>query len=172
MAKLLVGILILSGIAWAEDAKSVLDGDKLARGFDMGLDSGEQKRDWIKKDDGGFRLSYPAKQGWGAVFFTIGAPAKRPRPGMDFSAYKTLVVEMRGAGGGERVAIGIKSNTQADDGSEVKLEETLTSEWKAYRFSLARFRGADLRNLFVAAEVVFDGDQPRTVFVRAIKYVP
>jgi hypothetical protein len=168
--RLFIGVLATVGIVLAQDAKEVLVGNKLTEGFDMGLNTDKNQTDWLKDEESGFRLSYPARQKWGAVFITVGPPVDPPRPGLDLSRYKYLVLEMRGGVGGEKVYVGIKSNAQPDNGSEVKVEETLGSEWQTYRYPLARFVRADSARLYVVAELVFSGGEAATVYVRSVRY--
>ena len=136
----------------------------------MGVNSSENKTNWVKSEDGQMRMAYPPDQSWGAVFITVGKPKQPPRPFRDFSAYSTLTIEMKGGVGGEELEIGLKTNAQPDDGSETKLPVKLTSDWKQYRFPVARFDGADPDKLYVVTEFVFSGGAAATVFVRNISF--
>ncbi len=169
------GLLILNiafvGVTFAQQApQDVLVRGKLTPGFDMGVDSSENKTNWLKSEGEQMRMSYPADQASGAVFITVGKPKQPPRPFRDFSAYNTLTVEMKGGVGGEQLEVGVKTNTQADDGSETKLPVKLTSDWKPYRFPLRRFEGAHLDKLYVVTEFVFSGSDAVTVFVRNVRF--
>ena len=166
----MLSIASLSVMLGQQTRKDVMVGGKLTAGFDMGVNSSENKTNWLKSEEGQMRMAYPADQSWGAVFITVGKPRQPPRPFRDFSGDNTLTVEMKGGVGGEQLEIGVKTNTQADDGSETKLPVKLTSEWKAYRFSLDRFDGADLGKLYVVTEFVFSGGDAATVFVRNIGF--
>ena len=115
-------------------------------------------------------MTYPADQSWGAVFITVGKPTQPPRPSKDFSQFTALSVEMKGASGGETLEVGLKTNQQADDGSETKLPITLTPEWQTYVFPLSRFNGAQATQLYVVAEFVFSGSKAQTVLVRKVQY--
>jgi hypothetical protein len=164
-------ILASAGHAGAQDSKHVLDGTELSDGFDMGVDTDKGRHDWLEKLDkeNCFRMSYPTGQRFGAVFITVGPPIDPPRPSMDFSDYKVLVVEMKGGAGGEKVQIGVKTNAQRDNGGEYKVTETLTSDWQTYRYPLTVFQRADPKKLYVVAEFVFDA-APRTIYVRNVRY--
>jgi hypothetical protein len=155
------------------DSRDILVGSKLSAGFDMGVNSSEGRTDWLEKntDEGYFKMSYPVGQTWGAVFITVGKPKVPPRPSRDFSAYQTLSIEMKAGPGARVVDIGIKTNTQPDDGSETKIPVRLSSEWKTYELSLNRFEGTDARNLYVVAEFVFADSNPQTLYVRNVKYL-
>jgi hypothetical protein len=156
------------------DVLDILAGTKLSGGFGLGVDSSEQKRDWVGKKEGEFMtLSFPSDQDWSVAFFTVGSPNQRMRDGRqsrDLSMFRFLEVEMKGAVGQEELEIGIKTNTQDDDGSETKIPVKLNSEWTTYSFALDRFVGANPGKLYVVAEFVYAGSKPQTVFVRNIRY--
>lgn len=70
------------------------------------------------------------------------------------------------------MSIGIKDNTQPDDGTETKVPVYgLTTSWNPFTFPLSQFTGADLHNLYVVIEFVFAGT-PETVCARNIQYLP
>jgi hypothetical protein len=77
---------------------------------------------------------------------------------------------MKGPTGGETLEVGLKTNQQADDGSETKLPITLTPEWQTYVFPLSRFNGAQTTQLYVVAEFVFSGSKAQTALVRKVQY--
>src|SRR5438105_4078067 len=133
-------VLLFSAKTTAQtETKDILIGVDLTEGFDMGVDTSKQKRDWLTQLKGEcFIMSFPADQKWAAVFITYGEPKDPPRPSIDLSAYRTLYIEMKGATGGEKVEVGIKSNSQADNGRERKITVVLTPKWEAYTFSLDR----------------------------------
>lgn len=148
----------------------VLTGSKLSSGFDMGVNSSGGRTDWLKNEGEYIKMAYPAGQSWGAVFITVGKPKQPPRPSRDFSAFDTLLAEMRGESGGEQLEIGLKTNEQPDDGSETKRPVALTSEWRTYKFPLDEFTGTDVRRLYVVAEFVFSGPSAQTVYLRNVRY--
>jgi uncharacterized protein (TIGR03437 family) len=161
----------LSLIGQCTPPKDVLVGTTLSPGFDMGVSSSGIVTNWLVDERTHFRMSYPAGQSWGAVFVTVGAPVSSfPRRSMDFSACQTLLIEMRGEKGGEEVDIGVKDNTQPDNGTETKLRVSLSANWRIYAFPLSKFVRADLKNLYVVTEFVFDGTAAETVFFRLIRY--
>ena len=167
----LLAYAVLVGLAFGQQPRQdVLIGAKLTSGFDMGVNSSGNKTNWLKTEGDHLKMSYPSDQSWGAVFITVGKPKQPPRPFRDLSAYNMLTIEMKGAVGGEQLEVGIKTNTQPDDGSETKVPVKLTSEWKPYQFRLDRFGGADLDKLYVVTEFVFSGPDSATVFARNISY--
>jgi len=160
--------LTLSATAQTND---ILTGSKLSPGFDMGVNSSEGRANWLKGDNGQLRLSYPLGQSWGAVFITVGKPKQPPRPFKDFSAFESLIIDIRGESGGEQLEIGIKTNDMPDDGSETKIPIRITSQWQTYTFKLDKFSGIDLKKLYVVTEFVFSDNHAQTVYVRSIKYL-
>jgi hypothetical protein len=167
----LCGSLLVTETAGQTDTKEVLVGSRLSSGFDMGVNSSENRTNWLTAAEGYCRMSYPANQAWGAVFITVGSPKQPPRPFRDFSAYRILSIEMKGEAGTRIIEVGIKSNSQPDDGSETKLSVNLTPDWKAYEFPLEKFGGTDISRLYVVAEFVFSGSDRQTVYVRNIRYL-
>jgi hypothetical protein len=155
-----------------ENKKDIMVGSSLTKGFDMGVDSSEHVKKWVKKLPEYMEVAFPAYQESAAVFITVGKPVDLPRnKWMDLSAYKTLSIEMRGEKGGETVEIGIKSNIQEDDGTETKVTVRLIPEWKTYSFPLDEFKGADLSHLYVVTEFVYNDKAPQTMHFRNIKFI-
>jgi hypothetical protein len=150
----------------------VYDGKKLTMGYDIGVDSSERMHNWFKDMGNELVMTYPRGQTWGAVFITVGKAKGSPqeRQFKNFSNFKTLIISMKGAKGGENVDIGIKDRTDPDDGSETKKTVTLTNTYSEYRFALDEFRTANLQYLYVVTEFVFGENSPCTVFVNSIKF--
>jgi hypothetical protein len=155
-----------------DDQKNILIGSNLSKGFDLGVDSSGHEKKWFTRESDYMKMSFPAYQEWAALFITVGKPVDSPRlKWVDFSAYKTLTVDMKGEKGGETVEIGMKSNIQPDDGTETKITVKLIPEWKTYTFPLAGFTGTDLTHLYVVTEFVCNETTPQTVYFRNIKFV-
>lgn len=150
-------------------------GTTLCEGYDMGVDDSANRRDWLSDMEGYMRMSYPGGLSWGAVFITVGPPVNPPRPGQDLSMYNTLSLELRGSTGNECVKIGIKDNTDLDNGTEKKVRTCVTStNWETFTFTLSVFNTADLTRLYVVTEFVFDGSDAsaaKTVDFRNIQYL-
>jgi hypothetical protein len=143
--------------AQSVNQRAILIGADPAEGFNLGVDTSGQVRIWAIKEPGQLKLAYPAGQAWGAAFFTPGPAVDPPRPFTDFSRFEELVIEMRGETAGTRVEVGIKTNTQPDNGRETKIPVTLSASWQTYTFKLDRFAGADTTRLYVVTEFVFAG---------------
>lgn len=145
----------------------------LDEGFGMGVDTSGNQTNWVTpSQDGGQCMAYPAGQSWGAVFITVGDPGSGIHPKQDFSSYGSLSVELKGGNGDETVQVGLKTDTDPDDGSETKYSVSgLTTEWKTFVIPLDEFNPIDLSSLYVVTEFVF-GTTPETVCFRNIQFQP
>ena len=149
-------------------------GATLSPGYDMGVDTSRRHTNWVADMNGYMCMFYPVGQSWGAVFITVGRPTNFDRPGRDLSSYQTLSLELQGAVGGEQVWIGLKDNTDPDNGRETKiLASGLTTEWQTFTFPLSSFHTARLDRLYVVTEFVFESGTPaEIVCFRNIQYLP
>lgn len=170
LGTLLVGMGIENN-ANAQEFRDIMIGSSLTENFDMGVNSGRDRTDWLSEAGGIFEASYPSGQSWGAVFVTVGPPTDPPRPSADFSGYDALSIDMRGLNGGEVVWIGIKTKDQRDNGRETKIRTVLTDDWFSYEYDLEAFRGANPAILYVVLEIVFDGQGAQTMHFRNIRYL-
>ena len=129
----------------------------------------QQQTSWVTDDAGFMEMACPSGQTWGSVFISYGGnPINPPRPCLDVSSFSTLSVDLRGALGGEVVSIGIKDNTDPDDGTETKVAVNVTTDWVTHTFLLSEFTTADPKRLCIAIEFVF-GTTAETVDFRNIK---
>ncbi len=146
----------------------------LEPGFDLGIDTSEQQRNWLTIKDGEFTLDYPAGQQWGTMFITVckPVPLQQRQFSRDLSAYHSLMFDMRSTIDGQCVKVGIKDWKQKDDGSEQTVNECLTTEWATYTRPLTVFSDADLTHLYAVFEVVFKGTSSVTLQVRNVRYSP
>jgi hypothetical protein len=141
--------------------------------FDLLVDTDRQQRDWLSKVADALLAEYPSNQVWGFVGAVMkGNASPGSRPFMDLSSYKTLEIQIRGASGGESVEIGIKDNTDPDNGTETKKVEVLTVNWQTLSYPLADFTTADLTSVYLLFEIVFNGAPARSVYFRDVRYVP
>jgi len=149
-------------------------GTTLSPGYDMGVDTSHGRTDWVTDMNGHMCMSYPAGQDWGAVFITVGKPTNFNKPSRDLSNYETISLELKGTIGGEQVWTGIKDNKDRDDGRETKVRvANLTTEWQTFTFPLSDFSTANLNQLYVVTEFVFEpGTSAETVCFRNIQYLP
>jgi exo-beta-1,3-glucanase (GH17 family) len=145
----------------------------LETGFSLGIDTSSHQRDWLSAKDGVLTLTYPAHQQWGVMFMTVGQPAPPGhRSSLDLSRYQTLAVDLRAGTEGQCVSLGIKDRTQADDGSEITVQQCLTTQWSRVILPLSTFTNVDLTHVYVVFEVVFHGLSSATLEVRNVHYSP
>jgi hypothetical protein len=146
--------------------------ESLAYGYDMGMNTSDGLTDWVIQKNGDMCMAYPDGQSWGSVFITVGKPTDYPRPSQDLSIYKKLSVELRGDVGNEFVLVGLKDNTDPDDGTETKVRLwDLSTRWETFEFPLSEFNNADLHNLYIVIEFIFE-KTPETICFRNIQYLP
>src|SRR5687768_1451775 len=89
----------------------------LSAGFNLFVNTDRQRIDWLSTTPEGLLAAYPEGQQFGFIAAVLaGESAPGSRPVRDLSVYRTLHVQLRGAAGGESVEIGIKDNTDPDDG--------------------------------------------------------
>jgi exo-beta-1,3-glucanase (GH17 family) len=157
-------------------AKPVYMGASLSSGYDMGVSASFASSLVVQDEVGSICMDYNPGGGalsWGSAFITVGPPVQPPRPGQNLSGYHTLSLELKGDLGGENVAVGLKDNTDPDNGSEVKLNASgITTDWQTFSFPLASFTTADLTQLYVVTEFVLSGEPAQRVCFRNIQYLP
>lgn len=142
-----------------------------AAGLDVFVNTDRQRTDWLSVAPDGALAAYPSGQQFGFVAYVLAGdstPGRRPQD--DLSPFRIVKLQLRGAIGGESVEVGIKDNTDPDDGSEVKRAVTVTAAWQDYEFSLTGFSTADPKRLYVLFELVFSGATGRSVYFRDVRY--
>jgi exo-beta-1,3-glucanase (GH17 family) len=153
--------------------RDVYVGSSLEAPFDLGIDTSGHQHGWLAAGDGVLTLAYPPEQLWGALFITAGKPVPPGnRPSIDLSPYQSLSLDIRAEVDGQCVRLGIKDRTQPDDGSEITVQECLTTQWSTVSLPLDAFANVDLTRLYVVLEVVFLGTSSETVELRNIRYSP
>jgi len=179
---LLLSVWNCSAYSMPNDNIYLVFKDHLAQGLSMGLNTSGSHFGWlILEEERGTEgssivtskskimvMNYPSNQKWGVVFITLGEPKDSNRPGRDYSNYNNLIIEMRGKDGNEVVQVGIKDNTDPDNGSETKILRKLSKAWTKYEFRLSDFKTADLKRLYVLCEFVFVDKKSTCIEVRSI----
>ncbi|TFG78983.1 MAG: hypothetical protein E4H26_01075 [Flavobacteriales bacterium] len=115
-------------------------------------------------------LTYPDNTlAWGSPYFNIRALNGRVTE-MDFSKFDKVILEMRGAEGGEAFALMMKDKYDLPDGTESRVDITLTDTWKTYEVSIDQFETADKKIIQTPLGFVFLGGEGRTIQVRSIQF--
>lgn len=143
----------------------------LAPFFDIGVASSGGVTDWLRAEDTQLNFDYPAGQSWGSVFLYVSTSDRKEKQTKDYSTYRKIVLELKGAKGNERLTFGLKDNTDPDDGSEQTVPLTLGPDWQQYEFELTDFTTADLSNLYVVALFSFEGGEQVSINVRNIQFI-
>ncbi len=169
----------------AKGPSTVLECATLSEGLGLGHDDSAMRRGWMEKvedkDCSYFRLAYPAGLAWGAMFITAGPVVPTNRQVLDYSTYEYFQLEMKGERGNENVVTGLKTDRDPDDGSESRASVLgISTSWQWFTFPLSRFpsrRAGEslsdrLKNLYVITELVFDGREARTVYLRRVRFGP
>jgi hypothetical protein len=126
--------------------------------------------DGIKFEDGAMILTYPENTfDWGSPYFTINALNNRVTE-MDFSKYKKVIFEMKGAIGGEQFALAMKDKYDLPDGTESRVDITLSNAWETYEVPLDKFETADKKIIKTPLALVFLGGEGKTIYVRSIQF--
>jgi hypothetical protein len=106
---------------------------------------------------------------WAGVWLVAGADSTS-RQAPDYSMYDTLLLELKGDIGGERIIINMEDMEDAADGSSTRYELMLNDEWQSYEIDLAEFETADLSILSVPLGFVFL-ETPVSFSVRTARFV-
>ena len=93
----------------------------------------------------------------------------RARGSADYSGYDTLVLEMKGATGGESLVVNLEDVEDPADGSSTRVELQLSDEWQTYEIDLERFETADLEILRAALGFIFF-EEPLSFSIRTAKF--
>ena len=124
----------------------------------------------IKYEDDAMIFTYPDNLfAWGSPFFTINALNNRVTE-MDFTKYKNITLEMKGAIGGEQFALMMKDKYDLPDGNESRVDITVTNVWKTYEVPIEQFETADKKIIETPLGFVFLGDKGITIYVRSIQF--
>lgn len=142
----------------------------LAPFFDIGVASSNGVTNWLSADKVQLNIDYPANQTWGSVFLFVSTSGLTEKSTKDYSTYRKIVLELKGAKGNEQLEFGLKDNEDPDDGSEKRVPLTLDSQWQQYEFELSDFSTADLGDLFTVALFAFEGEEPASISVRKIQF--
>ena len=125
--------------------------------------------DSFLQSDDHWNVNYYGGVPW-AGFWFIAGPRVFNFESVDFSGYGSLLLELRGEDGGEKIFINMEDIDDPKDGSSTKVELELSDQWQTYEVDLARFETADLERLSAAVGFVFF-EEPVSFSIRTIKFV-
>jgi hypothetical protein len=123
--------------------------------------------------DGELQLRHDGQAEWASVYMGLERvdAAKAGRLGLDFSAFTTLEVEMKGSKGGETLQVAIKDADYPDWKAPVGVSLTLEKNWRRYEIPLTAFAPNDLTRINVPLAFNFaPATEPTEFSVRSARY--
>jgi hypothetical protein len=129
--------------------------------------------DYVSHVDGVLKITLNRGAPW-AVFFLEARDRSNNlgRPSSDFTSFDRILLEARGANGGERILLNMKDTDDPDDGSQTNLEIVLSEQWETYELDLADFKNADLSKLSVVLGfLILDQADPLSFAVKSIRFL-
>ena len=114
-------------------------------------------------------IAYEGGVAWGGIWLIVTTGPARARGSADYSGYDTLVLEMKGATGGESLVVNLEDVEDPADGSSTRVELQLSDEWQTYEIDLERFETADLEILRAALGFIFF-EEPLSFSIRTAKF--
>jgi hypothetical protein len=160
---------ILDTFSNSEELAILING-QTTNGFNINFAASSSYSEWNRFEDNYITLNYPSNTlEWGNPYIEVNALFGRVTH-MDFSKYNTMLVEMKGAVGGETFEVGAKDKYDLRDGSSTRLEISITDQWVTYEFDLAKIRTLDKNFVKVPLAIVFEGPKGRQVHIKTIKF--
>jgi exo-beta-1,3-glucanase (GH17 family) len=158
--------------------REILVDGRLAAHYELRSDPANRKGVRLSRSTEALEIAYAAGQRRGVVDIVVGESTSSPLPWKDFSGFAAVSFELRGVRGRETVSVGIKHDADRRDrnGTEVSLVDVGT-EFQTYTIPLAQFASPQfpipdaLSRLNVVLQFIFDGAQPRTLYVRNVRYL-
>ncbi|MBT8254849.1 MAG: hypothetical protein KJN68_12825 [Bacteroidia bacterium] len=165
--------LDFSGILYSfsdADILGILINGKVPTGFTLRNAASGLLEDYFTNEEDCLGIEYPEKTyDWASPYFEVGALGGRVNE-MDFSGYTKLVLEMKGAVGGESFEIAMKDKNDPSDGSESRVKIELTDDWKTFEIETSQFKTADMKNIMVPFAIIFQGPVGRKIQIRSIQF--
>ena len=153
------------------DVLNLMVNGKIPSDFSMIFaQSGNVYYSGIKYEDEAIRLTYPEnKFSWGSPYFRIEALNGRVAE-MDFTKYQNVTLQLKGAKGGEQFALMMKDKYDPPDGTESRVDITVSDTWETFEIPLEKFATADKRIIATPLGFVFLGGEGKTIYVRSIQF--
>ena len=123
----------------------------------------------LQRVDDSLHIVHHGGAAWAGIWLAAGTNSS-DRRSPDYSMYDTLVLELKGDAGGEKLLVNLEDRDDPIDGSSTRYELQLTDQWQIYEIDLAEFETADLSILSVPLGFVFD-DEPVAFSVRSARFV-
>ena len=114
-------------------------------------------------------ISVQGGAAWAGIWLAAGTDSSERRS-LDYSMYDTLVLELKGDAGGEKILVNMEDWDDPLDGTSTRYELQLGDQWQTYEIDLAEFETADLSSLSTPLGFVFF-DGPVAFSVRTAKFI-
>lgn len=125
--------------------------------------------DSFRKVGDRLHIDYHGGAAWAGIWFAAGySEGERWSP--DYSTYTTIVLELKGDAGGEKIIVNMEDRDDPGDGTSTRYELELSDQWQIYEIDLAEFETADLTMLSVPLGFVFL-DGPVSFSIRNARFV-
>ena len=148
----------------------VLRSGNLTRGYDNGVASAYNNQGVNMQFLGTFTAMQFKSEPWAVAYFYVGNGVPDPNRVKDFSKFETLRLRLRGTEGGEKLAISLKDISNPTDGSETKVQITLSNEWQFYNIPLNKFKPTKMEKLFIVTSFISE-NQAMTIEVESIEFL-
>ena len=148
----------------------VLRSGNLTRGYDNGVASAYNNQGVNMQFLGTFTAMQFKSEPWAVAYFYVGNGVPDPNRVKDFSKFETLRLRLRGTEGGEKLAISLKDISNPTDGSETKVQITLSNEWQFYNIPLNKFKPTKMEKLFIVTSFISE-NQAITIEVESIEFL-
>jgi len=129
--------------------------------------------DYVSHVDGVLQVTLKRGAPW-AVFFLEARDRSNNlgRPSSDFTRFDRVLLEAKGANGGERLLLHMKDKDDPDDGNQTNLEIVLSEQWDTHEINLADFENADLSKLnMVLGFLILDQADPLSFAIRTVRFL-
>lgn len=129
--------------------------------------------DYVKHADGALQVTLKRGAPWAVFFLDVRDRSNNlGRPSANFTRFDRILLEAKGASGGEHLLLHMKDKDDPDDGSQTNLEIVLSDQWDNYVFKLADFENADLSKLnVVLGFLVLEQADPLSFAVRTVRFL-
>lgn len=152
------------------DFVSLLTNGQVPTAFKINYAASGLYSNHFSKQEDYLTVEYPENTyAWGSCYFMVDALYGRVNE-MDFSAYSTVFLEMKGNVGGEAFEIAMKDINDPPDGSESRVSIDLTTDWKLFEIKTNRFKTANMNKIMVPIAFVFEGSESKKIYVRSIQF--
>ncbi len=142
----------------------------LTSGYDFGVASAIENKGVNSEFFGSYAALHFKDEPWAVLYFFSGNGVPDPKRGKNFSNFETLRLNLRGTKGAEKVSISLKDISNPTDGSETKVELTLTNQWQFYDIPLSKFKPTKLEELFIVTSFISE-NQAMTMEVESIEFL-